>query len=176
MPRLPLDPRASIVYARRRVVRSSDEAAARLAKLVRQVPDARLEQLMRTPARRAVIETIFWLMPQHLDRSAAIGVTTAVRWRITTPGNRDPDVYTLVVAERKAEVVRGAAGPPPRVTITLDACEMLRLATGNSSPMQAYFNGKLALAGDVMQAAKLMALLHIPGTPPPSRTPAPKRR
>ena len=58
---------------------------------------------------------------------------------------------------------RGEGARDPQLTITLDAAEFVRLATGNSDPMNAYFSGRVALAGDVMLAAKLQSLFRIPG-------------
>jgi putative sterol carrier protein len=45
----------------------------------------------------------------------------------------------------------------------MDAVEFVKLATGNSDPMNAYFSGRVALAGDIMLAAKLQSLFRIPG-------------
>jgi hypothetical protein len=134
----------------------------RLAGLAAGIPDHTLEPLMRTPARRVVVETIFFLMPRYLDRSRAGGLNLAVRWHVTTPGGAAPDVYDLVIAERRCRVHRGPGGPRPLVTVTIDSTELLRLATGRSDPMQSYFSGKLGLRGDIMQAARLTALFRIP--------------
>jgi alkyl sulfatase BDS1-like metallo-beta-lactamase superfamily hydrolase len=153
-----------ISSALRTVARGSEELGVFLARMVGRLPRDRLDQVMRTPARRAIVEAIFWQLPLHLDPRRAAGVDTAIRWRVTTPGV-PADVYTLVVSNRRASVVRGLGGPAPRVTITVDAAELLRLATGNSSPMQAYFAGKLTLTGDVMHAARLMALFRPPVRP-----------
>ncbi len=49
------------------------------------------------------------------------------------------------------------------MTITADAAEFVRLATGNSDPMNAYFKGRIKLAGDIMLAARLQALFRVPG-------------
>jgi putative sterol carrier protein len=51
------------------------------------------------------------------------------------------------------------------VTITAEAAELVRLATGNSDPMKAYFRGRIQLAGDIMFAAKLQTLFRVPGRP-----------
>jgi putative sterol carrier protein len=55
------------------------------------------------------------------------------------------------------------------VTITAEAAEFVRLATGNSDPMNAYFRGRIQLAGDIMFAAKLQSLFRVPGRPPAAR-------
>jgi putative sterol carrier protein len=45
----------------------------------------------------------------------------------------------------------------------------VRLATGTSDPVNAYFSGRVALAGDIMLAAKLRSLFRIPGRTRPGQ-------
>jgi hypothetical protein len=42
--------------------------------------------------------------------------------------------------------------------------EFLRLISGNSDPMAAYFKGRIQLAGDIMVAAQLAQIFKMPGT------------
>lgn len=146
------------------------DLANRLASLLAGVPDRRLEQLMRTPARRIVIETIFTLMPRYLDRAKVGTLNLSVRWRVTAAGPRGPeaageagaDVFDLVIADRRARLLHGPQGPAPLVTITISDVELLRLALGRTNPMQAYFDRRLTLRGDIMQAARLSSVLRPP--------------
>ncbi len=147
-------------------VTAAEEVAQRLAWLAGAVPDRQLEQLMRTPARRVVTEAIFLIMPRYLDRRRAVGLDMAIRWRVRGPGDEaEPDVYDLIIAERRCRVTRGASEARPLVTITLDSTELLRLVTGRTSPMQAYLAGRLSLRGDIMQAARLTSLFRVPPGP-----------
>ena len=142
----------------------AEEVAHRLAWLAAAIPDRQLEQLMRTPARRVVTEVIFLIMPRYLDRRRAAGLDMAIRWRVHGPGDRDdPDVYDLIIAERRCRVTRGESQARPLVTVTLESTELLRLATGRTSPMQSYLAGHLSLRGDIMQAARLASLFRVPG-------------
>jgi hypothetical protein len=118
---------------------------------------------MRTPARRVILEAIFWQMPRHLDRGRAGTMTGSVRWEITGRPGGTADIYELEFGDGRCRVTRGGGDGNPRVTITVDGAEFLRIATGNSDPMQAYFKGRLKLAGDIMVAAKLTSLFWIPG-------------
>jgi putative sterol carrier protein len=132
-----------------------------LARAVRGVPDDRLEQALRTPMRRVVLDGIFWQMPQHLDRTRAVGVNATVRWQVTGRGDGGADTYDLVLGGGRCQVRRGAKGDA-RLTITLGAAELVRLASGGLDPMQAYYRRRIKLAGDIMLAAKLTALFRIP--------------
>jgi putative sterol carrier protein len=132
------------------------------AKTVRSQPTERVERIMRSPLRRVVLEGIFWQMPLHLDRRKATAVNAAIRWRITGRRDGGDDVYDLVLADGRARVKRGGRDEAPRLTITIDGAEFLRVAVGSSNPVNAYLGGKLALRGDVMQAARLTMLFRIP--------------
>lgn len=117
---------------------------------------------MSTPARRLVLEAIFWQMPQRVDRTRAAGVEATIRWCITGRADGDADTYELRIAEGRCRVSHGLNSAHPRLTITLDGTELLKLATGNSDPMQAYFTRRITLAGDLMLAAKMATLFRIP--------------
>jgi putative sterol carrier protein len=168
---LRVDAHNALIAARRGLEGAPLRVADGLARRIRRAPDARLEQLMRTPpARRIVLEGIFRQMPQHLVAQQAAGVNAVVRWRITGRADGGADTYQLHIADGRCRVNRGTDGPDPRVTITLGGTELLHLAIGDLDPMQAYFSGRIGLAGDIMLAARLGSLFHIPRPErPPSR-------
>ncbi len=134
-----------------------------VAKLVGGVSDDRLEQFMRTPMRHVVLRTIFSQMPRRLDRKRAAGVNATVLWRITGRPDGKDDLFRVVLSDGKLSVVPGDKGNAAPVTITIDAADFLRVATGASDPMQAYMSGKLSMTGDVMHAATITSLLRRPG-------------
>jgi predicted lipid carrier protein YhbT len=150
---------------RRSVATAPAQAAESLARFVRDSPDHRLQALMRTPARRVVLESIFWQMPKYLDRDRARGVRASVRWCITGRSDGGTDVYHLEIADGHASVARGTEAGEARVTITVDGAEFLRLASGTSDPMQAYFQRRLLLSGDLLVAAKVVSLFRTPSAP-----------
>jgi putative sterol carrier protein len=133
-----------------------------LARLVRGASNGRLERILSTPVRRPVLDGIFWQMPRYVNRKAASGVKAIVHWHITDGAGSDGDVYELVLDDGRCAARRGKTSAEPQLTITLEAAEFVRLATGNSDPVKAYFSGKVALGGDIMLAAKLQALFRIP--------------
>jgi predicted lipid carrier protein YhbT len=146
----------------RALSRAPDRVADRVAGLLRNAPEQRLEQLMRSPARRIVLDAIFWQMPQRFDRRGGAGMDASIRWCITGRPDGKTDTYQLQIVDGRCRLIRGSSGPDPKVTITVDGAEFLRLATGSSDPMKAYFSGRIKLGGDVMVAAKLTSLFRIP--------------
>jgi len=155
-----------LAVVRRIVADAPVQLADGIARVVRDAPGERLAQLMRTPARRVILEGIFRQMPQQLDRDRAAGVSSSMRWCITGRSDGTADVYQLEIADGGCEVIRGSAAGEPRVTVTVDGVEFLKLATGNSDPMHAYFSGRMKLTGDVMLAVKLASLFRVPSARP----------
>ncbi len=160
------DDNSRVAAIKRKLADSPAQIADGVSNAVRKAPPERLEQLMRSPARRVVLEAIFWQMPRHVDTKRAKGLNSSIRWKITGRPDGEADVYTLKFTDGDCSVVRGANGTEPaKLTITVDGAEFLRLATGNSDPMKAYFRGRVTLAGDVMMAAKASSLFRMPGAP-----------
>src|SRR6185437_12152219 len=98
-----------------------------------------------------------------LEAKAAANVKTAIRWNITGRADEGVDTYLLEVDNGTARTNRGTEGPAPKLTITMDGVEFLRLVSGNSDPMAAYFKGRIQLAGDIMVAAQLAQMFKMPG-------------
>ncbi len=147
----------------KKAVETSEQAAGRVAHALRTAPPERVDQLMRSPARRVILEAIFWQMPRHLDDRLAAGADAAVRWHITGRPDGGEDVFQLEVKDERCRVIRGEGEREPRLSVTVDGAEFLRIATGSSDPMRAYFSGQLRLTGDIMAAARLVSMFRIPG-------------
>ncbi|MGI8712966.1 MAG: SCP2 sterol-binding domain-containing protein [Solirubrobacteraceae bacterium] len=157
------DPQRALEQVKRIAADAPAHLAEGFGRVVRDVPPERLEQVMRSPARKPVLDGIFWSMPKQLDAAQAVGVTTSIRWDITGRSDGAVDTYMLELDNGTARTAHGADGEPPRLTITMDGVEFLRLVSGNLDPMQAYFKGRIQLAGDIMVAAKMAQLFRMPG-------------
>jgi putative sterol carrier protein len=162
-----IDPERALDVAKRTLGEASGLLANGLTRLVRESPPGRLEQVMRTPIRRVVLDGIFWQMAAQLPKTGASAVTSTVLWRVTGRADGEADAYLLILEQGRCRVTRGEDGPDPRITITVEAAELLRIAAGGSDPVRAYLNGRIALQGDIIHAAKLMALWFSP----PARRP-----
>jgi predicted lipid carrier protein YhbT len=157
------DPQRALDQARRLAAGAPAQLADGFTRLVREAPPERLEQVMRSPARRPLLDGIFWQMPKQIDSARARGMHTTIRWCITGRADDGVDTYHLFVEDGAARTSRETNGVTPRLTITMDGVEFLRLVSGNSDPMSAYFKGRLQLAGDIMAAAQLAQWFRIPG-------------
>jgi alkyl sulfatase BDS1-like metallo-beta-lactamase superfamily hydrolase len=147
---------------KRRLATVPGQLAEGFARVVRGAPPERIEQVMRTPARRVILDGIFWRMPQQFDSKRAGAISATVCWQITGQNKDQIDSYWLRVADGRCEVLRTAPSAEPEVTITVDGVEFLQLVSGNSDAMQAYLKGRIAIAGDIMLAAQLISLFRLP--------------
>ncbi len=159
------DPQRALEQVRRLAADAPSQLADGFTRLVRDVPPERLEQVMRSPARRPLLDGIFWQMPKQLDAERARGKRTTIRWCITGRADDGVDTYHLLVENGEAWTTREPGSESPRLTITIDGVEFLRLVSGNSDPMSAYFKGRIQLAGDIMAAAQLAQMFKMPGAP-----------
>jgi hypothetical protein len=171
MSSLPPDPQAALAAARRELARAPGQLADGLVRAARSLSDDRLAQLMQTPARRVVLDGIFWQLPRQIDRTRASELTAAIRWRISGRPDGRADLYQLEIAGGRSRVMRRPTADDPHITITLDATELLRLATGSTHPIKSYLDGRVAFAGNPVLAAKLIALLRLPRRDAAAREP-----
>jgi putative sterol carrier protein len=156
------DPQRALDQLKKFASEAPSQIADGVGRLVRDASPERLDQIMKSPARRAVLDGIFWSMPRQLDVKAAASVKTTIRWNITGRADDGVDTYLLEVDHGTARTNRGTEGPEPKLTITMDGVEFLRLISGNSDPMAAYFKGRIQLAGDIMVAAQLAQIFKMP--------------
>ena len=177
VPEFNFDPQRAFEQVRRIAAEAPQHLAEGFGRVVRDVPAERLEQVMRSPARKPLLDGIFWQMPKQLDAEQSIGVTTAIRWDITGRTDGEIDIYLLLVDNGRARTSKQTEGQPvagasaANLTITMDGVELLRLASGNLDPMQAYFKGRIQLAGDIMVAAKMAQMFRMPGGSGSGETP-----
>jgi predicted lipid carrier protein YhbT len=148
------DPERARAALKRVITDAPDHLATGFTKAVRGAGPDRIERVMKSPARLAVLEGIFWQIPQRFDPSRAEGIEAMVRWCITGRADGGVDTYEL-------QIGHGYSGKRAEVTITLSGAELVQLAAGNSDPMQAYFKRRIKLSGDIMLAAKIAKLFRV---------------
>lgn len=131
------------------------------ARLVKQASRADLEDVMSGELRGRVLDEIFTRMTTQFLPEKAGDKRAVVHWRITGRPDGGHDEYELVIADGTCAVSQ----PPsrqPRVTVTLDAVEFLKLVSGNAASTTLFFTKKLSLEGDLGFGAGLTNLFDIP--------------
>ena len=124
------DPQRAFDAVKRLANDAPGQMADGVGRLVRDSSPERLEQVMRSPARKAILEGIFWQMPKQIDPAQAAGVKSSIRWNITGRPDDGIDVYQLQLDDGRFRVIKGTGGPDPRLTVTIDGVEFLGWSPG----------------------------------------------
>lgn len=134
---------------------------ADFARLVKDMREAELAELMAGDQRGQVLDEIFGRMQEQLLPEKGPRRRSVVHWHVTGRPDGGYDAYELVMADGTCAVT----APPkeaPRLTITLDAVEFLQLVSGNASSTMMFFSGRLSLDGDLALGAGLIGMFDIP--------------
>jgi len=96
-------------------------------------------------------------MPGAFIPEKAAGLDAAIQFKFT---GAEPGEWNAVIKDGKVEVQQGAH-PNPRMTLTADSGDYVKIFTGELDGMKAFMEGKLKLAGDLNLAMKLMQMFKI---------------
>jgi putative sterol carrier protein len=133
-----------------------------VAGTISSVTDEQLREALSGPQREAIVGEVFRRMEQHFKPSSATGVDAVIHWKVTGPSDGVFDHYEVVLRDGSC-----AAGKEPRheprVTLTLDAVDFMRLVTGNAAGPMLFMSGKLKIEGDLMFSAQIQSMFTIPG-------------
>lgn len=131
------------------------------ARTVAETPDDQLAAGMASEHRGAILDEIFSRVGAHVDPERAKGVEAVIRFRITGRPDGEADRYEVSIRDGRASVSR-ELGEDPRVTLTVNAVDFLKLVSGNAGGPELFIRGKLGVKGDLMFAAQVAGLFTLP--------------
>ncbi len=131
------------------------------AQLVAQTPKREMAELMAGEHRRKVLDEVFRRMTHHFRPDKAGSTSAVIHWRIGGRPDGGHDEYEMVIADG-ACALSPRLEREPRLTVTADAVDFLRLASGNASGATLFLTRKLKLDGDLGLGANLTNLFDIP--------------
>lgn len=128
--------------------------------LVKTASAADLDQLMSGELRTRVLDEIFGQMASRVRKEKTASMDAIIRWRV---GRKDGDFdrYELHILNGSCTAGPGTDAQP-KLTITLDAPDFLRLVSGVASGPALFMTKKLQLAGDISLGAGLTSYFDIP--------------
>jgi predicted lipid carrier protein YhbT len=137
------------------------DPAAVAARGVAITPDEHLAAGMRGATRAQILDHVFRGIESHFEADRAGEVDAVVRWRITGRADGDSDRYDLEIRDGRCRVAHELA-EHPRVTLTLDGVDFLKLVTGNVDGPDLLLRRRLRITGDTAFAARIADLFRIP--------------
>jgi len=75
----------------------------------------------------------------------AAGIDTVVQFKFTGP---QPSNWHVIIKDQKVESVEGEH-PEPKMTMTVNADDYIKISTGELDPTMAFMKGKVKVAGDM---------------------------
>ncbi len=96
-------------------------------------------------------------MPGAFIPEKAQGVDAVVQFKFT---GDEVSEWNATIKDGKVDVARGEH-PSPRMTLTADSSDYIKIFTGELDGMQAFMQGKIKLAGDLNLAMKLIQMFKI---------------
>jgi hypothetical protein len=138
-----------------------------VARVVGRVSGDHLRSVMASGFRPVVLDEIFGRLPDFVNARKANGLRVTIGFRMTGRPDGEVDRYVVTLADGRATVTTGAAadaiGADARnATVTCDACDFLRLATGHLGAVTGVLRGQLKVRGDKTAALRLNSAFDIP--------------
>lgn len=103
------------------------------------------------------VEQLMEKMPGAFIPEKGQGVDAVVQFKFT---GEEAGEWYAAIKDGKVNVARGTY-PTPKMTLTADSTDYVKIFTGELDGMQAFMQGKIKLAGDLNLAMKLMQMFKI---------------
>lgn len=112
-------------------------------------------------------QQVFDEMQKHFDAEAAGDWNAVIQWKINGEGGGS---WNAVIKDKTAVISAGEA-EAPTATIETDSETWIGIAAGTINGQQAFFTGKLKIAGNMADIMKAQTVFKRP-TPPADAAPA----
>jgi putative sterol carrier protein len=96
-------------------------------------------------------------MPAAFIAEKAQGLDAVIQFNFT---GAEPGSWHADIKDGAVKVEQGTHASP-KITLTVDSADFVRLLTGELDPMQAFMQGKLKLQGDMSLAMKITQLFKM---------------
>jgi putative sterol carrier protein len=134
---------------------------AEVARTIGQTPDEQLREGMSGPMREQILAEVFKRMEEHVNPQAA--QDGVIHWKISGRPDGGEDHWEVVVKDG-ACTTSPEPSRTPRVTLSLDGVNFLKLVTGNAQGPAMFMSGQLKIEGDLMYSAQIQSMFRIPGS------------
>jgi putative sterol carrier protein len=98
-------------------------------------------------------------MPSAFVPEKAQGLDTVLQFKFS---GSEPGDWYAAIKDGKVDVQQGTH-PAPKMTLSADSDDYIKLFTGQLDPMQAFMAGKIKLQGDLNMAMKMTQFFKMRG-------------
>jgi putative sterol carrier protein len=123
-----------------------------LAQLLDGRSDEEINEFVNALGVETILTQVFDAMKERLDPQKSAGQSAIIQWDVNAPDGAHS--YQFKVDNGSGSWTEGTPDTP-RVTLTFSLADFLRFVAGQLDGMQAFMQGKLRLAGDMMFATTL---------------------
>ena len=141
---------------------AATKRARRATARVFQIGGTQVARINRFPnGHAALLLSIYILLPILFDPKWAEGVEASFELRIPDPEGDPPDVSTVVVRDGRCRIIP-RPDPDARVTVTIGADDIVRMASGAIGWPQLVSAQRMVLWGDPYLALRFPLLFGLP--------------
>ncbi len=138
-----------------------DLGPTEFAKLVKTTPDAQIAAAMQSENRDKILNAIFTKIPQSFRADRAGSTNAVIHWNISDRPGGGVDTYELVIADGTC-TLSPAPQHDPKLAITVNPVDFVKVISGNGNPVMMFMTGKLKAKGDLGLAANIQNLFDTP--------------
>ena len=130
------------------------------AQLVKSTPDSQIAELMSGDSRGKILDEVFGRMPTLFRADKAGNTAAVIHWILTGGPGGASDTYETVI-ENGACTVTSQPAREPKLAMTMDPVNFLKVVSGDGNPMMMLMTGKIKAKGDLALAALVAKLIDI---------------
>jgi len=133
-----------------------------VATVLGDAPTDHLRKVMAGEIRQVVLGEVFRRLPDYVNPRRAAKVELTIAFRLTGRSDGEVDRYVVSVQRGATTVVEGDPEGERDATVTCEAHDFLRLATGHLGAVTGVLKGQLKVRGDRGKALQLSSVIDIP--------------
>jgi len=127
--------------------------------LVQSANDEQIVEAIHATGTERALEGIFAGMQESFRPDRAGGEDADIQWVVVDDGTEHPWVTAIHGGACEA---RSGPADSPKVTLTTDLVNFVKMIAGEANGTQLFMTGKLKLSGDMMYAMKIESLFERP--------------
>lgn len=134
---------------------------AEFVRIVREMSDKQVDEVMASANRGLIIETIFRRMPGLFRPDRARGVSATTHWSITGRPGGGADEWTVRFADGDCTCVPGHEGEAG-LSLTMAPVDFTKVVTKRGNPTVMFMTGRIKARGDLPLANRITSFFDIP--------------